>query len=484
MFKKANKKGLTALFSVAITLVLLLGVFFVGRQIHPIREVSQTGNLDAYTQESSDRQTASAAPEETTRQPAAETTAKAAKTTTNPPAVDVTVKVVAGSTHSMALHQGGSLWIWGDNSLGQLGNGKITRYEGYEITENHDEYKPVKLMENIADIAAGDGFSLAVNQNRELFTWGVNHLGQLGDGTRTNRTTPVKIMDDVIFADACGNLAIAITKDGTLWRWGEDITQLEWDDGAEAYSHSAKPLLVMKNVKTAAAGGGHILFLTQDNNLYGIGNSSNLGTGDRGPDVYVKKPELIMEKVRSMAAGRQTAFALTLENELYGWGPNTDDGLVGSGSREFWIHDPQLVMKDVQAVLPGGLLLKQDNSLWIWGRINGSFGYRYTSPEGVSQDAGGMLLDSPVVKYGNKPVKVLDNVLTAHGNDKNHILAVDRDFNLYAWGDNQFGQLGTGQANTYEIILPSLEDEYGETEVHLEKNNQKAKPFSIGMKLR
>ena len=482
MFKNENKKGLIILCGVVLALALVIGLFFAGRHFYAIRAVSQEGKQDARTQESSDRQT-SAEQTEPTVPTTAETTAKVTTTAAKPSASEANVKVAAGSTHSMALHQDGSLWIWGDNSFGQLGNGKITLYEAYLITENYDEYKPFKLMENITDIAAGDGFSLAVNNKKELYAWGFNHLGQLGDGTRDHRTTPVKVMDDVIFTDAGRNFAIAITGDGTLWRWGYDITGTEWDDLVGTWEHSTKPVLVAKNVKMAAAGGGHILFLAQDNRLFGIGKTSNLGTGNTDPNKHEKKPILIMENVRSAAAGSQTAFALTLDDELYGWGPNTSDGLVGSGSDEFWIHDPELVMKDVQAVFPGGMLLKKDNSLWTWGCINGSVAFRHTSPEGVPHDSGGMMLDPPIVEYGNKPVKVMDNVLTAHSNDQDHILVVDREYNLYTWGDNQFGQLGTGLVNTYEIIHHEDSGGYAETNASLEENNQKAKPFSIGMKL-
>jgi len=392
------------------------------------------------------------------------------------PAGDLSiVKVATGWSHSMALHADGSLWVWGDNAFGQLGNGKATIFDAHcQIVENHDEYIPVRLLDNIMDIAAGSGFSLAVNNKGELFSWG-SYIAQPAGGSRINQTTPLKIMDDVVSVDACGSTAIAITGDGRLWAWGIDVTSLwSWDPSTGDKTYITDKVLIAENVQKAAAGGGHILYLMGDGNLFGIGNASNLGIGSVAPNTYISKPTLIFSSVRDIAANYQTSFAITIDDRLFGWGPNADSGYVGSGSSEFWIDAPEFVMDDVQAVFPGNMLLRNDNSLWIWADINAGFDFWFTTPDKQGADGGGMMLDL-IVRYGKIPVKIMSNVLTAHGGAR-HILAVDRDLNLYAWGDNQFGQLGTGKVNTYGY---ETDEFYGDT-FYMTEDNCEPEPVRIG----
>jgi len=386
------------------------------------------------------------------------------------------VKVAASRTHSMALHTDGSLWIWGENSFGQLGNGHMTTYSQTNIIENnHDQHTPIRLKENIIDIAAGDGFSLAINSQGELFAWGANNLGQLGDGTNINRADPVKIMDDAIFVDARGSVAIAITSDGTLWRWGSDIT------GWGNESHNS-PVIVMSNITTAAASSQHILMVTADNQLYGIGQVSNLGIYDgnpnfnnqRWPDTpHESQPVHILPNIRAVSANDQTSFAITTNDRLYGWGPNSS-GDVGSGSNEFWVNLPEFVMADVQNVFSGSMALANDGSLWIWGAVSDRFAYRGTGPDGQTQNFGGFLKDR-LIDYGAKPQRLMDSAMTATGSAF-HFLAIDGSYNLYSWGQNQFGQLGTGRANVYRFGEP---DDY-HTPIYYEQNNNQTSPVRIG----
>ncbi|MDR2183214.1 MAG: hypothetical protein LBE55_03480 [Clostridiales bacterium] len=383
------------------------------------------------------------------------------------------VRLAAGRTHSMALRPDGSLWVWGENSFGQLGNGRVTTYsEANVIAQNHDEHAPIRLMGNIIDIAAGDGFSLAVNTNGELFAWGLNDMGQLGDGTNINRAAPVKIMDGVAFVDARGGVAIAITADGTLWRWGNDVTG--W--GGSLYA----PTRVMDNVMAAATSSQHIMMLTRDNRLYGIGGVSVLGIYDGNPNFsprwpdspHENQPVHILSNIRAIAASDQTSFAVTTNDRLYGWGPNSQ-GDVGSGSGEFWINLPVFIMDDVRDVFPGSMAIRNDNSLWVWGDVSDTFAYRGPGADGQTEDWGGTLMEA-IVDYGNRPVRLMENALAATGSFS-HRLAMDRDLNLFAWGSNQFGQLGTGRANVYEFGEP---DEWF-TPIYLVQDHNEAIPVRI-----
>ena len=94
--------------------------------------------------------------------------------------------VSLGYVHSAAIKSDGSLWTWGNNDAGQLGDGTTT-----------DRSTPVKVMDNVAAVSLGFYHSAAIKSDGSLWIWGVNGYGQLGDGTTTNRSTPVKVMDNV-----------------------------------------------------------------------------------------------------------------------------------------------------------------------------------------------------------------------------------------------------------------------------------------------
>jgi hypothetical protein len=100
--------------------------------------------------------------------------------------MDDVICVAAGDGHSLAVKTDGSLWAWGNNTLGQLGDGT-----------NLSRNKPVKIMDGVFSVAAKEFHSLALKKDGSLWAWGNNEYGQLGDGTTINRYTPVKIMDGV-----------------------------------------------------------------------------------------------------------------------------------------------------------------------------------------------------------------------------------------------------------------------------------------------
>jgi hypothetical protein len=122
------------------------------------------------------------------------------------------IAISAGLEHSMAIRNDGSLWAWGCNRDGKLGNGAGG--------ENSFSSTPIRIMENVIAISAGHEHSMAIRSDGSLWAWGDNYYGQIGDGTQGWSRNPVKIMDDVIAISAGFRHSMAIKSDGSLWAWG------------------------------------------------------------------------------------------------------------------------------------------------------------------------------------------------------------------------------------------------------------------------
>jgi alpha-tubulin suppressor-like RCC1 family protein len=135
------------------------------------------------------------------------------------------VSAAGGFCHSLAVDENGGLWAWGWNSDGQIGDGTANEYDDlWHLIVDNDKREPVKIKDgtSFASVAAGRYHSLALDKDGSLWAWGLNEDGELGDGTTSNKHTPVKIKEGTSFASiAAGNRhSLAIDEDGGLWAWG------------------------------------------------------------------------------------------------------------------------------------------------------------------------------------------------------------------------------------------------------------------------
>jgi len=123
------------------------------------------------------------------------------------------VQISLGSGHGLAIKPDGTVWAWGNNIYGQLGDGTTTHRS-----------TPVQVsgLTDVVSVAGGWAHSLAIKFDGTVWTWGNNSNGQLGDGTATNRLTPVQIMTDVVSVAGGWGQGLAIKSDGTVWAWGRN----------------------------------------------------------------------------------------------------------------------------------------------------------------------------------------------------------------------------------------------------------------------
>lgn len=279
------------------------------------------------------------------------------------------VAIAAGGSHSLALKSDGTVWAWGANDGGQLGSGTLA-----------DAVSPVQVkgffLVRAVAIAAGENHSLAADGNGEVWAWGKNTYGQLGDSSITDRTAPVKVkqLNNVMQVAAGANHSLALKNDGSVWAWG-DRRHLQLGDGA-VLSSSLTPTRVLEglpttpqtflsDVKAIIAGGDHNSALTNSNQVWGWGSDkfaessgNGSGLGAVGPDgTAVLFPQImqgITGKVIAITAGANHSLALTDDGRLWAWGHN-DQGQLGDSTfaDPFGVF-PVKNLKGAKAIAAGG----------------------------------------------------------------------------------------------------------------------------------
>ncbi len=192
------------------------------------------------------------------------------------PGTSNTVAIAAGEKHSLALKSDGTILAWGSDEFGQLGDNAPAGTTSVTPV-------PVQNATNIVAIAAGRSFSLALKSDGTLVAWGANFNGELGDGSSTDRTTPVAVVgtnsNNIVVIAAGLNHSVALRKDGTVLTWGSDeFGQL--GDGA-ALDDKTTPVIISgaSNIVAIAAGGLHTLALKSDGIMqsWGKGEFGQLG---------------------------------------------------------------------------------------------------------------------------------------------------------------------------------------------------------------
>lgn len=311
------------------------------------------------------------------------------------------VQVAAGGTHTAAVTKDGDLYMWGRNYYGQLG-----------VYSNADSKIPIKVNnssstlpeKSVKYIALGYYHSAAITKDGSLYMWGYNRSGQLGDGTTTDRYTPVKIMDNVASVSLGGSHSAAVTKDGSLYMWGDNGNG-RLGDGTTTDRYT--PVKIMDNVASVSLGSSHSAAITKDGSLYmwGYNYYGQLGDGTT-TDRYT--PVKIMDNVASVSLGGNHSAAITKDSNLYMWGGN-GSGQLGDGTTDNKAR-PHRVASNVQSVKLGyshTTVISKDGGLYTWG-------YNY-----YGQLGNGTTTDS------SNPIKIMNDAIDCAGGD-NHTIVLKK----------------------------------------------------------
>ena len=279
-----------------------------------------------------------------------------------------TVDVQGGTDFTVALTDTGQVWTWGGNRYGQLGD---------DTTTVRFAPRRVELAGSapVASIAAGQDHVLALTRQGAIYAWGRNHHGQLGDGTVTDRAAPVQVPVPDAAQVAAGNASsAALTASGAALVWGRAVPGPAGLGAADL----ARPrsLTLPKGTTPAMVDGGqrHLVVLTSHGELLTFGVDPG---GKPLPDSLPLDPS--WGHVESISAGDNHTVALTDTGVVLAWGANSHGQL---GTRDttnrrapVQVPIPELSGGRVVELIAGGdsvLARTSEHQLYTWG--HGGFG--------------------------------------------------------------------------------------------------------------
>ena len=299
--------------------------------------------------------------------------------------------IAGGAAHSIALKSDGTVWTWGDNSFGQLGDGTNTSCNG--IAYCRKVAAQVTGLTNVIGIAAGTYHNLALISGGTVKSWGRNNYGQLGDNSTTDRQTPVTVdtssLSDATQVAAGGFHSVALrgNNSGKLKAWGKGS---DGQLGNNTWSDSLLPSTMADTLGTTFTGAGFVsagvnftTVTTTGGKVWSTGSDfrGQQGTGCSGSTSGLAKIGSFanVSKAQAGPTGEHVVSAQT-DSTARGWGRN-DNGQVGNGNTTDQCS-PTTVVDSMSSAVTGftsvsggglhSLGLKSDGTVWSWG--NNTYG--------------------------------------------------------------------------------------------------------------
>jgi alpha-tubulin suppressor-like RCC1 family protein len=352
--------------------------------------------------------------------------AAACASTASAPAV-VTVKQVSGGwNHALALKSDGSVWAWGGNTNGELGDGTTA-----------GTLVPIQVKaigRKVIAIAAGWDSSVALKADGSVWAWGANDRGQLGSGSNVPSSTPVKVtgLNGRFTAIAAGlGFGLALRSDGTVWGWGDDFQGQLGNGSNDDTTTAVEAVGLAGRVVAIAAGKAHSLALKSDGTLWAWGDNGSHALGADTAGVFQNTPVAVQglgAGVVAMAGGLEHSAAVKSDGSVWSWGR----AFIPSGDYMGTLTPTQVPgLTGVKQVAGGWdffIALESNGSVWAWGQNLGDLG------DGSGRDS----LTNPVHVLG------LDKGVVAIAAAQEDGYAVRSDHSVWAWGNNNYGELGNG----------------------------------------
>jgi alpha-tubulin suppressor-like RCC1 family protein len=410
------------------------------------------------------------------------------------------MSISAGATHTLALKTDGTVWGWGYNGYGELGDGSSGNFRLNIVRAG--------TLTSVVSIASGDDHSLAVKSDGTIWAFGLNNSGQLGDATNAQRVTPVQVSGFTggVAVGAGTAHSFALKSDGSQWAWGSNSngqlgigtlanslipvassacasgtfqgagkssvasrlsatqnyslavkgdgtvvgsgenTYGQLGDGTTTNRSSAVAAAGLSGIVGISAGWYHALAVKNDGTVraWGFGGNGQLGDG-----TVISKPTPIqvpgLSGIVAVAAGDRHSLALKSDGTVWSWGSN-GNGQLGDGTQTARSSPVQVIqLSGVVGISAGNsfsVALKSDGTVWAWG-INGA---------GQLGDGTNTPKLSPVQVAG------LTGVISITAGPGSHTLALKSDGTVWGWGYNGYGELGDGSSGNFRYNIVRASD--------------------------
>jgi alpha-tubulin suppressor-like RCC1 family protein len=337
----------------------------------------------------------------------------------------VTATVTGGGEHSCGLDAAGKAYCWGRNTDGQLGDGTNT---------NRTTPVAVSTAETFISIIAGGFYTVALTAGGQAFAWGANSDGQLGDGTTTSTNVPVAVSHANTFTaiDAGARHTVALTPEGDAFAWGFNFFG-QLGDGTTTNRNAPVAVSTPRTFTTIATGDNHTVALTSDGDALAWGYNYYGQLGD-GTTTSRSTPGAVStaQTFSAIVAGGFHTGALTAAGQAFAWGRN-DSGQLGDGT---WTNrsNPVAVStaRSFTAIAAGGahtLALTSEHVPFAWG-------HNYYGQLGLGTSG----FTSQAVPRSISTQETFTSIRAG----AIHSLALTAEGQAYGWGWNRSGQVGDG----------------------------------------
>ena len=251
------------------------------------------------------------------------------------PGLSNIVQVSTGSLLSVVLDSSGNVWAWGRNQIGEIGNG-TTNPTGCLCVLNPTQ----SSISDVVKIAVGDRHTLALTSDGTVWGWGQNVRGQLGDNTNSPKPSPIQVgvgvsgFNDLIAISASLENSIALKSDGTVWVWGSnDFGQI--GNGTVGGFDIDQPQLVpnLNNIVQISAGEEFYTALRGDGKVFvwGKNDFGQVGNGTSGGNQSVPVLNTSLINIVDIKSGKGHNIARRKDGLIVSWGKN-DLGQLGTGT--------------------------------------------------------------------------------------------------------------------------------------------------------
>lgn len=281
---------------------------------------------------------------------------------------------------------GPALYTWGYNIFGQLGLNTTGNYQSSPVQVGSET--------NWSKVGAGKYQSGSIKTNGTLWTWGINGSGQLGDGTTVTKSSPIQVgsLSNWSQVEFGNYFCASIKTDGTLWSWGyNNLGQL----GNNSAVSRSSPVQVgsLTDWSQVSGGADHCVSVKTDGTLWtwGYNRFGQLGTGTASLTIFVSSPTQVgaLTDWSKISAGGQHCVAIKTDGTLWAWGLN-DFNQLGINQNQINKSSPTQIgalttWSQVSCGYKFSSAVKTDGTLWTWGQAYfGQLGNNNSSINNVS----------------------------------------------------------------------------------------------------